>query len=814
MQPYRLRHVPRLARVLIGRILDYRAAVESRRKRLLFKRGALLIDQIDWQRRSIQMRGHNAAGPLSVGIQDGAPHALAEGQFNVTLPRNRDGKAVLTIASTHDQNHPVQIAGPRPWRETLARWLKLPIAILDILAESPAIVSLMRSGNPLISVELQQRLGLTKDATVPLLPATLFGPTKLAAPPHDPVIILPVFNGFDVLDTLLDRLFESCGTSHHLVIVDDHSNDPRVHPRLESYAAAHADTTTLIRHTRNLGFVHSANAGIEAARRLTKGHFVLLNSDTQPPDGWLLRLLRPILDDPGIASVTPMSNAAEIFSVPAPVGSDPLGIEEIAQIDQIAATLDGRCAMADGPTGIGFCMALNRAFVEQIGGFDPIFGRGYGEEVDWCQKARRVGGRHVCIGDLFVGHHGAVSFGASARSANRQKGDALIRYRYPGFDADVRDWCHDDPLGAARFVLSLAWLAQVSDDAVPLFLGHGLGGGAEAALRVEIAAAFAAGSRGVVILRVGGPRMWRIEMICPEVHHVFDVHDKAQLMQLLSAFPSKKIVYSCGVGSRNPIEVPRLLLDLANEAVSLDLRFHDFLAISPSWTLLENDGQYRGVPDTNTTDRAHVVPEVANHLAWRELWAKVMNRAREATVFSQSSETIVRKAFPDAGKRIALRPHRLIHVPPPLAPGGQNIGILGSINQAKGAVVLQHLSPHLVNRRLVVIGEMDGRMMLRDPHIVHGRFEGSEFSKLAQRYDVGLWLIPSVWPETFSFATHEALATGLPVLTFNLGAQAEAARAAENGHVLKSRPEDACGLAAEIEDLFQAQSEEKVRAAS
>ena len=42
-------------------------------------------------------------------------------------------------------------------------------------------------------------------------------------------------------------------------------------------------------------------------------------------------------------------------------------------------------------------------------------------------------------------------------------------------------------------------------------------------------------------------------------------------------------------------------------------------------------------------------------------------------------------------------------------------------------------------------------------------------------------LVPSVWPETFSFTTHETLATGLPVLALDLGAQGAAVRSAPNG---------------------------------
>jgi hypothetical protein len=34
--------------------------------------------------------------------------------------------------------------------------------------------------------------------------------------------------------------------------------------------------------------------------------------------------------------------------------------------------------------------------------------------------------------------------------------------------------------------------------------------------------------------------------------------------------------------------------------------------------------------------------------------------------------------------------------------------------------------------------------------------------------------VPAVWPETYSFSTREALATGLPVIAFDIGAQGEA----------------------------------------
>jgi hypothetical protein len=61
---------------------------------------------------------------------------------------------------------------------------------------------------------------------------------------------------------------------------------------------------------------------------------------------------------------------------------------------------------------------------------------------------------------------------------------------------------------------------------------------------------------------------------------------------------------------------------------------------------------------------------------------------------------------------------------------------------------------------------------------VHGAYRREDIPGLVARYGIDRWLIPSVWPETFSYTTHEALATGLPVWCFDLGAQGAAVRSA------------------------------------
>ena len=66
-------------------------------------------------------------------------------------------------------------------------------------------------------------------------------------------------------------------------------------------------------------------------------------------------------------------------------------------------------------------MYIRRAALADIGLFDAeAFGRGYGEENDFCLRASARGWRHLLACDTFVYHEGAVSFGAGASAAAQQ----------------------------------------------------------------------------------------------------------------------------------------------------------------------------------------------------------------------------------------------------------------------------------------------------------------------------------------------------------------------------------------------------------
>lgn len=334
-----------------------------------------------------------------------------------------------------------------------------------------------------------------------------------------------------------------------------------------------------------------------------------------------------------------------------------------------------------------------------------------------------------------------------------------------------------------------------------------MGGGAETALCKEIETKLQSHS-GVVILRVGGPARWRIELKTKSFSILGDAMEEATIVALLKAISDRHLVYVCGVGGRHPLDAPRLLEQLRTESTYLEVQIHDFFPISPSWNLLDSSGRFEGVPDRCSTDLAHSVPPLdgqgpISHMQWRDAWARLFSTADRVLTFSNSSRLLINEAYPQTAPITIEQPHDLFDLPASVPKGGQATGVLGSLNRAKGGEVIERLGrAQLHGRRLVVIGEMDGQFSLPKPHIVHGRYDQDKISELARSYDIGAWLLPSICPETFSFATHEALATGLPALAFARGAQGEAVAAASNGHAIESDPNDTEALVAMIDQAF------------
>lgn len=259
-------------------------------------------------------------------------------------------------------------------------------------------------------------------------------------------VIIPAYRGLAQTRRCVESVLASrVDAPHEVVVIDDASPEPALAAWLCALAAE--GRITLLTHTENRGFVATVNEGMA----LHPGReVVLLNSDTEVADGWLDRLAACAASAPMIGTVTPFSNNATICSYPGmePPYSLPEGID-LATLDRFFREENAGLSFPI-PTGVGFCLFIRRPCLDAIGPFDEAaFGKGYGEEVDFCLRAAQAGWENRLAADTFVFHEGAASFGHE-RHQRQEDAQRTIDSRYPAFRSLVQEFVLRDPAAPAR----------------------------------------------------------------------------------------------------------------------------------------------------------------------------------------------------------------------------------------------------------------------------------------------------------------------------------------------------------------------------
>lgn len=267
-------------------------------------------------------------------------------------------------------------------------------------------------------------------------------------------VIVPVYGAEMLTRECINSVLESrCSTPFELVVVDDDSPEPALSAWLEELAGQ--GRIRLLRNPENLGFVRSVNRGMALH---PDRDVVLLNSDTRVGLGWLDRLRECACRQPDTGTVTPLSNRATLASYPRFPHDNPLpeGFD-VPSLDRLCARLNAGLSVAV-PTAVGFCMYIRRDCLDAVGFFDAErFGRGYGEENDFCRRAAARGFVHLLCGSVFVGHESGSSFGDTAAEW-RERAGRMMWELHPDYDALVAAHLAADPQRVMRRRLDLARL--------------------------------------------------------------------------------------------------------------------------------------------------------------------------------------------------------------------------------------------------------------------------------------------------------------------------------------------------------------------
>ncbi len=621
-------------------------------------------------------------------------------------------------------------------------------------------------------------------------------------------VVVPVHRGAADFIACVESVRRSPAAGARLVVVDDASPDPALREAVE--AAAARGEVVLLRHPRGLGFPAAANTGLRHACLHVAGprDVVLLNPDTVLPPGWLERLAKAAYAAPDIGSVTPLTGDGSILSYPHPDAPDPpaidadpdapvltdnlSGLQVTERLDALARTANGT-GLVDLPTGIGFCLFIRHDCLAEVGLLrEDAFAQGYGEENDWCLRARQLGWRHVAATGVFVTHLGGRSFGAG-RQALLARNLAVLNRLHPGYDALVQRFLAADPLAPARRRMDLVRWAQGRRARSMVLLTHGHGGGVERHLRERCEALRRAGLRAIVLrpAPAGALPSTAEDRICA-------VSDGAEdgFPNLRFRLPLQRTALVALLRAERPlrVEVHHLLghaPEVASLAAALDVPYdvvvHDYALWCPRVSLCSHAQHYCGEPQEVTTCEACVadlgsrIGEDIGVAALRRRSAALLGDARQVVVACADVHARIARQFPGVVPVVTPWEEPPGRAATPLShppAGGLRVVVCGAIGVEKGYHVLLACARDAVARALpldfVLAGHsMDDVRLAAASVFVTGAFEEAEAVALVRAQGGQLGFVPSVWPETWCYALSTLWQAGLPVIAFDLGAQAE-----------------------------------------
>ena len=603
-------------------------------------------------------------------------------------------------------------------------------------------------------------------------------------------ILIPVYRGVAATrDCIESVLAHRNAATDQVVLINDAAPEPEMAPMLNGFVST--PNVFLLANKQNLGFVKTINRGLSFA---LGSDVLLLNADTLLFAGGLDEMCR-VAAVAGVGTVTALSNNATIFSYPHVA----LRAETLQDIDwpQLAQTalVENAGLAIDVPTGHGFCLLIKGAVLRRVGFMDEGFGRGYGEENDFCARAANLGYRNVVAAGVLVVHRESTSFedereGLLARNLPR------LEAAYPEYNAVVRSFEDQDGLRRGRWALDQARLkrAVAAGQTFVLLVTNTLEGGTPKAVH-EIETAAGEPDRPRLNLRCLDSGFIELAGDAPLFKARFSPREMDLLFDMLAAAAPSRVVVHQLLGF--PAAFIARMEGWAPTVHSLYYA-HDFYPLCPRVTMMDAIGQFCDVADSTTCIRC--VELGGSHpnsrltaltpAAHRALFAGALRGFRHVVAPSDNARRYLRRAFPELEVQAIAHPEPSQGVAAaPRTGTDDEIVLMGAIGVAKGSAKLlelagrARLSHPALRFRIIGYTDMDAQLLALGNIQITGRYTAEELPGLVAQTRGRLALFLQCWPETYSYTLSEVARFGFIPVVPDIGAPAERVRAAGYGVV-------------------------------
>ncbi|OOF12993.1 hypothetical protein BZG84_16135, partial [Salinivibrio sp. PR932] len=561
-----------------------------------------------------------------------------------------------------------------------------------------------------------------------------------------------------------------------------HSTDPEINKILSDVEKY--NSFRVFHNKKNLGFTKTVNKGIELAK---ENDVILLNSDARVTPRWIQGFQRALRTDSNIATVTAMSDRAGAFSAPK-MGNDNDLPEGVSEVDYaIAFRRNAIGYYPTVPTGNGFCMYIRRTCINHIGALDSdAFPRGYGEENDFCMRARDNGWRNIIDDRTYVFHDRSKSFGGQ-KTELIKAGRAVIDKRYPDFKKSISVFSESSVISAARFKAGIAMKDCQSILPRGLFVISTLTGGTPQTNRDLMLALSDRVEGWLLHCDSKVMSLYRIYSNQPDEvvqRHVLkepvDVltHHNAEYDRVLTNWLYKydfEFVHIRHLAWHS-LSLPKLAKESGARVIN---SFHDFYTICPTVKLLDGENKYCNGKCSNSESGnckpdlwgSDSLPKLENAWVnkWREKFSHALSYCDAFVTTHESVRKTILESLAIPSECFHVIPHgrdfkQLYQLSEPYKNGDTlKVLIPGNIAIAKGSKIIEELLENDVDEKLHfhILGKSN--LKYQHPRLTfHGEYKRDEFAEHVKKIKPHVGAVFSIWNETWCHTLTEMLSVGLP----------------------------------------------------
>lgn len=611
-------------------------------------------------------------------------------------------------------------------------------------------------------------------------------------------IVVPIYNAYKFTEECIKSIIENTDLSKHtLLLINDKSPDENILPMLLKYKEENKDKQIIVLdNEQNMGFVKTVNKGMQ----YSDNDVILLNSDTEVTKRWIEKIQECAYSNRYIATVTPLTNNGTIASVPN-FGVDNelpenMTLEEYAEmIEKIS-----KSRYPELTTGNGFCMYIKRNVIEELGLFDDkTFGKGYGEENDFCYRALDHGYTNVLCDNTFIYHKGTQSFKkenlTEARSALIEEHMNLLRKKHPIYVQKTDNFLANNPLRDIQENIKLNILLHGEKRILYLVNeweeNMQMTGGTSLHIK-DIINSNIKNNIASFVLAPDKNDLSRFklyvytEKIAKEIaNYKTDIHYYGQITYTNNTY--KEILENIFDSFKIDIlHVHHFLfqtfdaIDIAKERnVYSIITLHDLYMICPSINMVYRDKYCEYDDKKDCLKCLNIRYGVNSNILsnWQKTCLNVLNKFDKIIVPSENTKKIFNNIYKDL--KIEVVEHgvtttEIKNKNKKNTSNEFNIAFVGAMAIHKGSNILKDLISKSTDRKIKIhlFGKSEDKGLLKNKsnYINHGPYIRGELPQLLVDNNIDLVCIFATWPETYSYTLTESYMAQVPILTFNIGA--------------------------------------------